>query len=186
MRRTLAATAAVLLATLAACGQSDKPKATTSHTTSASPTRTVSSHTPAKTGSSGGTPAGLSTAEARKKAAGILIKEDQDFRDFLAKGEDAVGTPQFTAWYQKAIVGLDMKQTAFTKADGLFTAKNEPTDLIQAWRSDNSDADTAISQYATDGTDPDAPNAKTRKDAADWRAALEKADKDAAKIANGS
>ncbi|MEV7691565.1 hypothetical protein ACFW1F_24175 [Streptomyces bungoensis] len=52
----------------------------------------------------------LPTAQARKKAAAILLKEDADFRAFLAKGESVTGTPQFTAWYQQAIVGLERKR----------------------------------------------------------------------------
>jgi hypothetical protein len=140
------------------------------------PTAAATTHAPKKP----------STAEARRKAAVILEKEDQDFRDFLTQGEKVVGTPDFTAWYQKAIVGLDMQQNAFKKADAYFTADNEPTDLIEAWRSDNGDANAKITQYAMDGTSPDAPDATTRKDAADCRAALAKADKDAEKIANGS
>ncbi|MER8011799.1 hypothetical protein [Streptomyces sp. NPDC094149] len=123
--------------------------------------------------------------EARKKAAAILEKEDQDVRDFLAKGVKATGTPGFTAWYQKAIVGLDMKQTAFSKADAYFTADNEPTDLIEKWRSDNGEANAKVTQYAMDGTSPDAPNAKTRRDAAAAFSALEQADKDAKTIASG-
>ncbi|MFD8726161.1 hypothetical protein ACFV2H_51725 [Streptomyces sp. NPDC059629] len=128
----------------------------------------------------------LSTAEARKKAAAILEKEDQDFRDFLAEGEPKIGTPQFTAWYQKAVAGLDMQQNAFSKADAYFTADNEPSDLLEAWRWDNGNADGLITQFATDGTSPDAPDAKTRKDASDCLADLAKADKDAEKIANSS
>lgn len=164
-----------------------KPKPTKStHAKKASvtPTRTAVSAKPAATPTTHA-PKKPSAAEARKKAAAILVKEDQDFGDFLTQGEDVVGTPQFTAWYQKAVVGLDMQQNAFKKADAYFTADTEPTDLIEAWRADNGDANAAITQYANDGTDPDAPNAKTREDAADCRAALAKADKDAAKIANG-
>ncbi len=78
---------------------------------------------------------------ARRQAAVILEQEDQDFRDFLAQGEKAVGTPQWPAWNQKAIVGLDMKQTAFSKADAQFTADNEPTDLLEQWREDDGEAD---------------------------------------------
>ncbi|MGR6969003.1 hypothetical protein ACU639_05230 [Streptomyces cynarae] len=124
--------------------------------------------------------------QARKQAAAILEKEDQDFRDLLAQGVKVTGTSDFTAWYQKAIVGLDMKQNAFSKADAYFTADTEPTDLIEQWRSDNGDANAAITQYAEVGTSPDAPDAATRKDAADCLAALAKADKDAEKIANGN
>ena len=149
------------------------------------PAHTTASKKPA-TAATTAAPKKPSTAEARKKAAAILEKEDQDFRDFLAQGESVVGTPQFTAWYQKAIVGLDMKQTAFSKADAYFTADNEPTDLLDDWRWNNGNADGLISQFASDGTYPDAPNATTRKDASDCRAALAKADKDAEKIANGS
>ncbi|MCX4617290.1 hypothetical protein [Streptomyces mirabilis] len=78
-----------------------------------------------------------------------------------------------------------MKQTAFSKADAYFTADNEPTDLIEQWRSDNGDANAAITQYSVDGLSPDAPNAKTQQDAKDALTALTKADKDAEKIANG-
>ncbi|MFJ5035906.1 hypothetical protein ACIQB5_49890 [Streptomyces sp. NPDC088560] len=125
------------------------------------------------------------TAEARKKARAILEQEDQSFRDFLAKGEDVVGTAQFSASYQKAILGLDMKQTAFSKTDANFTAGNEPTDLLDDWRWNNGNADGLISQFASDGTSPDAPDTETRKDVADCLADLSKADKDADKIANG-
>ncbi|MFJ8345044.1 hypothetical protein ACIQ9J_01445 [Streptomyces sp. NPDC094153] len=173
MRRTLATTAAILLlSTAAACSSSDHPQPVKARTaTSAAP---------------GGAPAKKPpTAEARKQAAAILKKEDADFRAFLTEGQDAVGTPDFTDWYQKAIVGLDMQQTAFQKADALFTAKNEPTALMEAWRTDNASANAAITQFATDGTAPDAPNSKTRKDASDALKALEKADKDAEQIANG-
>lgn len=157
------------------------PKATAS----AKPTKTAKAAAPAKA-STPATPAKqLPIAEARRKAAAILEQEDQDFRDFLAQGVKVTGTPDFTAWYQKAIVGLDMKQNAFSKADSYFTADTEPTDLIEQWRSDNGDADSLITQYASDGTSPDAPDAATRKDAADCLAALEKADKDAEKIADG-
>jgi len=188
MRRTLAAPAVILLTALAACGPADKPKAAASPpaaTASHSP-EAAKSASPAKTGSAGASKAQqLPVGEARKKAAAILQKEDQDFRDFLAKGVKATGTPEFTAWYQKAIVGLDMKQTAFSKADAYFTADNEPTDLLEKWRSDNGEANAKITQYAMDGTNPDAPNAKTGRDAAAALAALEKADADAEKIANG-
>lgn len=153
-------------------------------TPSPTPTHTAASKKPAAAPTTHA-PKKPSAAEARKKAAAILTKEDASFRDFLAQGESVVGTPDFTAWYQKAIVGLDMQQNAFRKADAYFTADTEPTDLIEAWRADNGDANAAITQYAMDGTYPDAPNAKTRKDAADCRAALAKADKDAEKIANG-
>lgn len=139
------------------------------------PVRATASHTTTKP----------NMAQARKKAAAILEKEDQDFRDFLAQGVKVTGTPDFTAWYQKAIVGLDMQQNAFKKADAYFTSDDEPTDLLEAWRSDNGDGNSRITQYAMDGTSPDAPDATTRKDAADCLAALAKADKDAEEIANG-
>lgn len=170
MNRTLTATAVLLLAGLTACSSSSDSTA----------------DTPAKPGATG-TPATKRppTAQARKQAAAILEKEDQDFRDFLAKGVKVTGTPQLTAWYQKAIVGLDMQQTAFKKADSYFTAANEPTDLLEAWRSDNGVGSAAITQYAMDGTSPDAPNAKTRADAAAALKALGKADRDAEKIADG-
>jgi hypothetical protein len=190
MKRTRATAAtAVLLAALAACSSSNTTsssgKSGTPHSSHPAAGATAKKTTsPAKTTA---TPAKkLTTAQARKQAATILKKEDQDFRDFLAQGENVVGTPQFTAWYNKAIVGLDMKQNAFQKADAPFTADNEPTNLIEAWRSDNGDANSRITQYAMDGTAPDAPNATTRKDAADARTALDKADKDAGQIANGS
>lgn len=143
---------------------------------------TKPSNTPPASSSPSSKPA---TAEARKKAAAILNQEDQDFRDFLAEGEPKIGTPQYTAWYNKAVVGLDMQQNAFKKADAYFTADNEPTDLLEAWRADNGDGNAAITQFSSDGLSPDAPNATTRKDAADCLAALAKADKDAEKIANG-
>ncbi|MFB6955465.1 hypothetical protein ACFCYB_00155 [Streptomyces sp. NPDC056309] len=171
MRRTLTTTTAVLLlSTIAACGSSDHPQPAKARTaTSAAP---------------GGAPAKKPpTAEARKQAAAILKKEDANFRAFLTKGQNALGTPGFTDWYQKAIVGLDMQQTAFQKADGLFTAENEPTALMEAWRTHNAEANTSITQFAMDaGPEPDA---KTRKDASDALRALEKADKDAERIANG-
>ncbi|MFE4549663.1 hypothetical protein [Streptomyces sp. NPDC056785] len=166
----------LLTACLSACSGSspastnDKPSAPTSHAVTASTQ-------PAKK---------LPTAQARKKASAVLEKEDQIFRDFLAKGEDVTGTGDFAAWYKKAIVGLDMKQTAFDTADAYFTADNEPTDLLEQWRSDNSEANAKITQYAMDGTRPDAPNTQTRKDASDARAALAKADADADKIASRS
>ncbi|MEU3247769.1 MULTISPECIES: hypothetical protein [unclassified Streptomyces] len=182
MKRHLAASAAALLLTacLSACSSSspaitnDKPKAPASHAVAAS-------SQPAKPAAKK-----LPTTQARKKAAAVLEKEDQDFRTFLAKGEDVTGTPEFTVWYQKATVGLDMKQTAFDKADAYFTADNEPTKLLEQWRSNNGEANAKITQYAMDGTSPSAPDATTRKDAADARAALAKADKDAEKIASGS
>lgn len=178
---TAAAAATLLLAALTACGPSAKPKATPVHANS-SPTKATTSATPAK----GGTAAKkLPTAQAQKKAAAVLEKEDADFRTFLTQGESVVGTPKFTAWYQKAIVGVDMQQNAFKKADAYFTASNEPTALMEQWRSDNGDANTKITQYAQDATSPDAPNAKTRKDAAECLSGLAKADKDAEKIANG-
>jgi hypothetical protein len=154
-----------------------KPKPSAAPVKTAAPAKAAATSTPAPK---------LATAEARKKAAAILEQEDQSFRDFLAKGEDVVGTPQFSAWYQKATVGLDMKQTAFSNADANFTADNEPTDLLDDWRWNNGNADGAISTFAMDGTSPDAPNAKTRKDASDCLADLAKADKDAEKIGNGS
>ncbi|WP_019059969.1 hypothetical protein [Streptomyces prunicolor] len=189
MRRTLTITATVLLlGPLAACnsGSTKTHSAKTSSATashSAKPTKTAA---PAKAGSTGTAAKKPPTAQARKKAAAILTQEDTDFRTFLSKGQTTVGTTDFTAWYQKAVVGLDMKQTAFSKADALFTADNEPTDLLEQWRSDNGVANATITQFANDGTSPDAPNAKTRKDASDALNALAKADKDAAKIANGS
>jgi hypothetical protein len=153
----------------------------------AEPSSTAKAAKPSDTANAnaGGTSSKPSTAQARKQAAVILKKEDADFRTFLAKGQSVVGTPDFTAWYQKAIVGLDMKQTAFSKADAYFTADNEPTDLIEQWRSDNGDANAAITQYSVDGLSPDAPNAKTQQDAKDALTALAKADKDADRIANG-
>jgi hypothetical protein len=182
-----------------AIGGSSKTDAKT-NVAKSSTTKVSSTPSPAKTAATG-KPANTKTsapktvaitepaqkvapAAARKKAAAILEQEDQDFRDFLAQGESVVGTPQFTAWYQKAIVGLDMKQNAFKKADAYFTADNEPTDLLDAWRWDNGNGDGAISQFASDGTSPDAPDAATRKDASDCLADLAKADKDAEKIAN--
>ncbi|MGW3159440.1 hypothetical protein [Streptomyces sp. NPDC001089] len=176
----LGATALLLTTCLSACSggspasTDDKPQAPTSHAVAAS-------SQPVK-------PAArkLSTAQARKTAAAVLEKEDQVFLDFLAKGEDVTATPDFTAWYEKAIVGLDMKQTAFDRADAYFTADNEPTDLLEQWRSDNGEANAKITQYAMDGTSPDVPNAHTRKDASDARTALAKADTDADKIASGS
>ncbi|MGW2425264.1 hypothetical protein ACWC0C_39505 [Streptomyces sp. NPDC001709] len=148
--------------------------------------KATSAQSPRRPGADGAVAKKLPTVEARKKASAILEKEDQDFRDFLTKGENMVGRPQFTAWYRKTVVGLDMKQIAFSKADAYFTADNEPTELIEQWRSDNGDANSRITQYAMDGTSPDAPDATTRKDAADCLAALAKADKDAENIANGS
>ncbi|MCI3277631.1 hypothetical protein [Streptomyces cylindrosporus] len=132
-----------------------------------------------------GTPAAgkLPTAQARKKAAAILEKEDQDFRDFLAKGQDVVGTLDFTPWYKQAIVGLDMKQTAFNKAEAYLSDGNEPTSLLEKWRDDNGDGNAAITQFAVDGLSPDAPDEKTRKDASDALGALAKADEDAEGIA---
>lgn len=150
----------------------------------AKPSNTVKPSTPAKPTASATTPK-PATAEARRKAAAILEQEDQDFRDFLAEGEPKIGTPQYTAWYDKAVAGLDMQQNAFKKADAYFTADNEPTDLLEAWRADNGDGNAAITQFGSDGLSPDAPDAATRKDAADCLAALAKADKDAEKIANG-
>ncbi|MBD0744178.1 hypothetical protein [Streptomyces sp. CBMA152] len=76
-----------------------------------------------------------------------------------------------------------MKQTAFSKADAYFTAGDEPTDLLEAWRWDNGDADAAIMRFAGTGPEMDA---QSRKNAADCLAALAKADKDAEKIANSS
>ncbi|MFG2257291.1 hypothetical protein [Streptomyces mirabilis] len=151
----------------------------------AKPSKASKPSTTAKTGG-GSTSPKPAAAQARKKAAAILEKEDQDFRDFLAEGEPKIGTPQYTAWYDKAVVGLDMQQNAFTKADAYFTADNEPTDLLEAWRADNGDGNAAITQFSSDGLSPDAPDAATRKDKADCLAALAKADKDAEKIANGS
>ncbi|EST24371.1 hypothetical protein M878_30625 [Streptomyces roseochromogenus subsp. oscitans DS 12.976] len=166
--------------------------------TSAAPTQAAKTTAPAKPTPAAKTAAPVqasatisptpkqASADARKKAAAILEKEDQDFRDFLAKGEDVVGTPQYTSWYNKAVVGLDMQQNAFKKADAYFTADNEPTDLLEAWRADNGDGNAAITQFGSDGLSPDAPDAATRKDASDCLAALAKADKDAEKIAKGS
>ncbi|MDF3300143.1 hypothetical protein [Streptomyces tropicalis] len=188
MRRTLTtAGTAVLLAGLAACSSStpsnNKPA---SHTTASSPTKPSQTGAAKKTSATGAPAKKLPTAQAQKEAAAVLEKEDQDFRDFLAEGIKVTGALQYTAWYQKAIVGLDMQQNAFTKADSSFTDANEPMDLLEQWRTDNSEADSRITQYAMDGTHMDAPNATTRKDAADCLAALAKADKDAEKIANGS
>ncbi|MFF4911264.1 hypothetical protein ACFY2T_41095 [Streptomyces sp. NPDC001260] len=188
MNRPLTAIAAIFLVAVAACGPSDKPKAATSQTAnsvsrSSKATRTASS--PKASSSSTAKQGKPSIGEDRKKAASILENEDQDFRDFLAKGVKATGTAEFTAWYQKAIVGLDMKQTAFSKADAYFTADNEPTDVLEKWRSDNGEANSKITQYAMDGTSPDAPNAKTRRDAAAALSALEQADRDAEKLASG-
>jgi hypothetical protein len=163
-----------------------KPSATASASQSApKPAKAAKPSSTAKTGG-GSTSPKPATALARKKAAAILEKEDQDFRDFLAEGEPKIGTPQYTAWYDKAVVGLDIQQNAFKKADAYFTADNEPTDLLEAWRSDNGDGNAAITQFSSDGLSPDAPDAATRKDKADCLAALAKADKDAEKIANGS
>lgn len=170
-----------------------KPSATASASPSASKPAKVAAVKPSKTAqpshtakaTAGATTSKPATAEARKKAAAILEQEDQDFRDFLAEGEPKIGTPQYTAWYNKAVVGLDMQQNAFKKADAYFTADNEPTDLLEAWRADNGDGNAAITQFGSDGLSPDAPDAATRKDAADCLAALAKADKDAEKIANG-
>ncbi|MFJ6215033.1 hypothetical protein ACIQGZ_17110 [Streptomyces sp. NPDC092296] len=125
------------------------------------------------------------TAEARKQAAAILKAEDQRFRDQLAAGERVVGTVDFTAWYKKAIRGFGTKQEAFAKADALFTAENEPSDLIEAWREHNGDADAAITTFAEEGTAMDAPNAKTRAAAKEALADLAKADRDADRIAAG-
>lgn len=167
-------------------------KASASPSTAAKTTTPAKAKAPAKTAAPAKATAAKQpakkpdTAQARKKAAAILEKEDQDFRDFLAQGVKVTGTPDFTAWYQKAIVGLDMQQNAFKKADAYFTADTEPTDLLEAWRSDNGDGNSRITQYAMDGTSPDAPDASTQRDAADCLAALAKADKDAEKIANGS
>lgn len=191
MKKTVTTTAlaVVLLGALAACN-TDKPKAastpTASHASaSSSPTKAAKTTAPAKAGATA-TPAAKkpATAQARKQAAVILEQEDQDFRDFLAQGEKAVGTPQWPAWNQKAIVGLDMKQTAFSKADALFTADNEPADLLEQWREDNGEADSGITRFAND-TGPEL-TAASRKDASDVLTLLEKADKDAEKIANGS
>ncbi|WP_405883647.1 hypothetical protein OG747_36700 [Streptomyces sp. NBC_01384] len=164
---------------------SSSPTPTPAKAAPAKPAHTSASKEPAVAATTHA-PKKPSTAEARKKAAAILEKEDQDFRDFLAEGEPKVGTPQYTAWYDKAVVGLDMQQNAFKKADAYFTADNEPTDLLEAWRSDNGDGNAAITQFGSDGLSPDAPDAATRKDAADCLTALAKADKDAEKIANGS
>ena len=125
------------------------------------------------------------TAAARKQAAAILKAEDQRFRDQLAKGQRVVGTPDFTAWYQTAIVGFGTDQAAFKRADALFTADNEPTDLLEAWRWHNGNADGAISTFAQDGTAMDAPDAKTRQDAKDALAELAKADSAADRLAAG-
>lgn len=132
---TSASAAALLLAGPTACSDSktssstdDAAKPAATHGSPAKANRTT---TPAKAGTSGAPTKKLPTSQARKQAAMILKKEDQDFRDFLSKGETVTGTADFTAWYQKAIVGLDMKQTAFNKADAYFTADNEPTDLLE-------------------------------------------------------
>lgn len=128
-------------------------------------------------------PAQASAAD-RQAAAAILRGDDQHYRDELAKGQSLLGTPAYTAWYQ-AILTDTRYMPDFSKADKHFTADNEPTDLIEQWRSDNGDGASAVVQFAIDGLSSDAPNAATRKDAADALAGLGKADADAVKIAAG-
>ncbi|MEU6512286.1 hypothetical protein [Streptomyces sp. NPDC046942] len=151
-------------------------------TAPAKPTPSAKTAAPVKASATSAPAPKLATADARRKAAAILEQEDQDFRDFLAQGGKAVGTPDWPAWDQKAIAGLDMKQTAFSKADAYFTADNEPTDLLEQWRADNGDANAAITRFAGTGPEMDA---QSRQIAANCLAALTKADKDAEKIANG-
>ncbi|MDJ0346733.1 hypothetical protein [Streptomyces sp. PH10-H1] len=128
-------------------------------------------------------PAKASAAD-RQAAAAILTADDQHYRDELAKGQSLLGTPAYTAWYQ-ALLTDTRYMPDFSKADKHFTADNEPTDLIEQWRSDNGDGASAVVQFAVDGLSSDAPNAATRRDATDALAGLAKADADAAKIAAG-
>ncbi|WP_055588661.1 hypothetical protein [Peterkaempfera griseoplana] len=185
MRRTTLPASATLLtaALLTGCTSTTASTSVDSNPSTISIDQSADAEAPAPAASA--TLKKLPAAAARKQAAKILKAEDQRFRDQLAKGQRLVGTPGFTSWYQVAILGFGTKQEAFRKADGLFTADNEPTDLIEAWRTDNGNADGAIIQFAQDGTAMDAPNAQTRQDARDALAALVKADKDASRIAAG-
>jgi hypothetical protein len=80
-------------------------------------------------------------------AAAILASDDEHYRREIAAGPPVLGTPAFTAWWQKASTDTQ-NMDDFGKADAYFTADNEPTDLLEAWRTDNGQAVTDLYQFA--------------------------------------
>ncbi|MEV8523182.1 hypothetical protein AB0451_03340 [Streptomyces sp. NPDC052000] len=120
-------------------------------------------------------------AANRTAAAKILHASVKHYRDSLATGRSAWGSPKFGPWQQQALLDLTY-QDAFSKADKQFTAETEP-DSINTWHDDIATATDAINQWAQkntiDTTTQPAP-ASTEADRA-----LAKADKDADQVAAG-
>lgn len=103
------------------------------------------------TKSAASTPAAAPTAAAPPNyaaAAAILLADDEHYRGEIAAGPPVLGTPAFTAWWQTASTDVQNEQD-FSKADAYFTADNEPTDLLEAWRTDNGNAVTDVYQFAS-------------------------------------
>lgn len=116
-------------------------------------------------------------------AAAILLADDEHYRQEIAAGPPVLGTPQFTAWWQKASTDTQ-NMDDFGKADAYFTADNEPTGVIEAWRTDNGNATSDVYQFAAAelaaGPGPATADMHTWEVA--FQADIEKADADARQI----
>lgn len=124
-------------------------------------------------------PKQLPIAEARKKAAAILTKQDADDRKTLT---DWIGGKGAADWNLLTVLP-PAAQPTFEEAKALFPARNAPTGLLVRWRTDSEDAWAAITQYGKDREGRGASKAATSRDVRDALAALARADKDAAQIA---
>lgn len=124
----------------------------------------------------------LAPQKARTAAADTLRRNTQHYRDVLAAGQAAWGTPQFGAWQQKTLADLTYL-AEFTKADKHFTAADEPAS-ITAWREDAAAAADAINQWAQTNT-LDTSDKTSMPNPTQVTKALTKCDKDADGVAAG-
>ncbi|KIF67615.1 hypothetical protein HY68_01565 [Streptomyces sp. AcH 505] len=124
----------------------------------------------------------LAPQKPRTAAADTLRRNTQHYRDVLAAGQAAWGTPQFGAWQQKTLADLSYL-AEFTKADKHFTAADEPAS-ITAWREDAAAAADAINQWAQTNT-LDTIDKSSMPNPTQVTKALTKCDKDADGVAAG-
>ncbi|QMU74398.1 hypothetical protein GXW83_07825 [Streptacidiphilus sp. PB12-B1b] len=120
-------------------------------------------------------------AAARSSAAAVLAADDSHYRQQLATGEGLVGKTGFAAWAARALADT-ADQSDFTKAQGDFTAKDQPPALI-AWRADEAQAVDAVQQFARDSRG--GPSIAGRTDAANALTYLDDADQLARQVDAG-
>ncbi|MFE5375176.1 hypothetical protein [Streptomyces mirabilis] len=138
----------------------------------------------------------LPTAEARKEAAAILRANDAYYQDEFNHGVPVIlnrgnadGYPAFHSWYEKAATDVKPGMDAFAKADGYFTADDEPAS-ISDWQGDNGTLSADIAQLASDGLGVGGPDdatyrQKVQEDVRKFPHDFQTAEADADKVAAG-